>query len=274
MDNLYIPIKSKVEKVIDETSSIKTFVVRPEEKLKFSTGQFIELSVPGIGEAPFTPSSDPGVDDVMDVSIMKAGKVTGILHEKIKEGSVVGLRGPYGRGYPIDKFYNKDVVVVGGGVGLAPLRSLLFKLLSEEDKFNKILLMYGARMPADLLYKTSYDKWKSDSKLDIKLTVDEKDQDWQGNVGVVTTILEDIQDQVNIQNSIAIVCGPPVMMKFATLKLLEKKYSPANIYLSMERNMSCGVGMCGHCRVGNFHICKDGPVFTYQELKDIPDLWE
>jgi len=274
MENAYLPVKSIVENVIEETDTIKTFVVRPERKIKFYTGQFIEFSVPGIGEAPFTPSSDPNRDEIMDISIMKAGKITGILHKEVKKGSIVGLRGPYGNWYPIEKFYNKDIVLIGGGVGLAPLRSLLFKLLSEEDKFNKILLRYGAKTTSDLLYRDAYNRWRKDSKLDIRLTVDKGDEQWIGNEGVVTTILENIDKEVEVEKSIGIVCGPPIMMKFTTLKLLEKNYRLENIYLSMERNMSCGIGMCGHCRIGNFHVCKDGPIFSYKQLEDIPNLWE
>jgi len=224
-----------------------------------------------MGEAPFTPSSDPGIKEKFDVTIMKAGKVTGLLHE-IPKNTVVGIRGPFGKGYPLDKFAGKDVLIVGGGVGLAPLRSLLFSLFADIDKYNKVVLRCGARTPADLLYKDSLSQWATKRKVDLVTTVDVGSPEWKGNVGLVTTILKDLP--VDLNKTVSIVCGPPIMMKFVTLKLLELGFKPVDIYLSMEKNMSCGLGKCGHCRIGKFYACKDGPVFTYEELKDIHDIWD
>ena len=269
--NIYQPIEAVIEDVLVETSNIKTFVIRPKEKFSFRTGQFIELTLPGIGEAPFTPSSDPNISEVIEVTIMKAGKVTSLLHG-INTGATVGMRGPYGKGYPLERFENKDILILGGGVGLAPLRSLLFSLFSDIDKYNKVLLRYGARSPADIVYKNAIPQWAKKKKVDIVTTVDVGAPDWKGNVGLVTTILKDLP--VDMKKAVAIVCGPPIMMKFATLKLLDAGFKPADIYLSMEKNMSCGLGKCGHCRLGRYYTCKDGPVFTYEELKIIPDMWD
>ncbi|MEI6631010.1 MAG: FAD/NAD(P)-binding protein [bacterium] len=271
MKNIYLPIEATIEDVISETSNIKTFVIRPKEQFSFKTGQFIELSIPGIGEAPFTPSSDPNVSEVMEVTIMKAGRVTSLLHQASK-GTTVGIRGPYGKGYPLESFEGKDILILGGGVGLAPLRSLLFSLFSDIDKYNKVLLRYGARSSADIIYKSAIPQWSKKKKVDIVTTVDVGDPSWKGNVGLVTTILKDLP--LNLKKAVAIVCGPPIMMKFGVLKLMDLGFKPQEIYLSMEKNMSCGLGKCGHCRIGKFYACKDGPVFTYRELKDIPDIWD
>jgi NAD(P)H-flavin reductase len=271
MKNIYRPIEATIEDIITESPTIKTFVLKPREQFEFKTGQFIELTLSGIGEAPFTPSSDPNVLDKIDVTIMNVGRVTSLLHSCPKNTSV-GIRGPYGKGYPLDKFKGKDVLVVGGGVGLAPLRSLLFTLFAQIDNYNKVILRYGARTPADIIYKESIPLWAKKKKVDVFTTVDAGDSTWKGHVGLVTTILKDLP--VDLEKAVAIVCGPPIMMKFVTLKLLELGFRSQDIYLSMEKNMSCGLGKCGHCRIGRFYACKDGPVFTHEQLKDLPDIWD
>lgn len=270
MKNIYTLIEATVEDIIVESPTIKTFVLRPQEQFEFKTGQFIELTLPAIGEAPFTPSSNPNIKDRIDVTIMNVGRVTSLLHN-ISKNITLGIRGPYGKGYPLDKFEGKDVLIVGGGVGLAPLRSLLFTLFDQIDKYNKVVLRYGARTPQDIIYKDSLSKWAK-KKVDVVTTVDVGDPGWRGNVGLVTTILNKLS--LNLKKAVSIVCGPPIMMKFTTLKLLDLGFKPQDIYLSMEKNMSCGLGKCGHCRIGKFYVCKDGPVFTYEMLKDIPDIWD
>jgi NAD(P)H-flavin reductase len=224
-----------------------------------------------VGEAAFTPSSDPAIKDWLELTIMKAGAVTAKLHT-LKEGDSLGIRGPFGRGYPLEKFAGKDILIVGGGVGLAPLRSLLLSLFSRIDNYNKIILRYGARTPADIVYKGLIPEWSGKEKVDVRLSVDIGDSSWSGNVGLVTTILNGLP--LDIKKAAAVVCGPPIMMKFVTLKLLDLGFSPQDIYLSMEKSMSCGLGKCGHCRVGKYYACKDGPVFTYEELKGVHDIWD
>lgn len=271
MHNIYQPLPAVIEEIIEETPTIKTFVLRPEQDFSFNTGQFIELSLAGIGEAPFTPSSDPNVKDRLEVTIMNVGRLTAVLH-CLSKNTLVGVRGPYGKGYPLEEFKGREILIVGGGVGLAPLRSLLFSLFAQIDKYNKVLLRYGARTPGDILYKETILEWSKKKKIDIVTTVDVGDSTWKGNVGLVTTILKDLP--VDLKKAVSVVCGPPIMMKFVTLKLLDLGFKPEHTYLSMEKNMSCGLGKCGHCRIGRYYVCKDGPVFTYDKLKDIPDIWD
>ena len=276
MKNPYQPIKTQILKVIPETPGIKTFVLKPENHFKFEAGQFIQLTVPGVGEGPFTPSSSPYEREKVEVTVMRVGKVTSSLHN-MQEGNPVGIRGPYGNRYSTDKWKNKEILIVGGGVGLAPLRSLFLSLTHNINDYRKIVLCYGAKTPQDIVYKKSIlNKWQKEfrDKVSFRITVDKGDKTWKGKVGLVTTTLDGIDEEINnLTESISVVCGPPVMMKFTTLKLLDVGYKPENIYLSMEKNMSCGIGKCGHCQLGKFLVCRDGPVFTYDQLKDIPAIW-
>jgi NAD(P)H-flavin reductase len=269
--DIYSPRQITITNIIDETSNIKTFVFSPQEGLSFKTGQFVELTYPGIGEAPFTPSSNPNKKDEFEVTVMKVGRVTELFHQA-KKGDVLGLRGPYGNGYPVDTFVGKEILIVGGGVGLAPLRSLIYALFSRVNDFKKIVICYGARTPQDIVYKYQLDEFKKPKNVEFRITVDKGDSTWKGHVGLVTTILDNLA--LNLNEAIGIVCGPPIMMKFVTLKLLDLKLSNKNIYLSMEKNMSCGLGKCGHCRLGKYYICKDGPVFKFEDIKDIWDIWD
>ncbi|MCM8779206.1 MAG: FAD/NAD(P)-binding protein [Candidatus Omnitrophica bacterium] len=269
MKNPYQPIEAVIEEIIQETPTIRTFVLKPKELIEFKTGQFVELSFPGVGEAPFTPSSNPNIKERLDLTIMNVGRLTQFLHTLSKD-TILGIRGPYGNGYPIEEFEGKEILIVGGGVGLAPLRSLILALFSKLEKYKKIFLCYGARTPKDLLYKDQILQWQK--KIGVRITVDTGDESWKGNVGLVTSILKDLP--LKMDNAVAVVCGPPIMMKFTTLRLLELGFKPKDIYLSMEKNMSCGLGKCGHCRMGKYYVCRDGPVFCFEEIKDIHDIWE
>lgn len=269
--NIYKPIRARLSEVIEESPSIKTLVLVPENEFSFKTGQFIELSVDGIGEAPFTPSSSPLFTRKLEVTIMKTGYVTEYMHN-LNPGIFMGIRGPYGKGYPVEKFFGKEVLILGGGCGLAPIRSLLFTLESIKDKLIKVILCYGSKTPADCIYKPLFDRLNNTEKFEAYRTVDKADAEWDGSVGVATALLDKIK--ININNSVAVVCGPPVMMKFGTIRLLEMGYKENQIYLSMEKNMSCGLGKCGHCMMGEYFVCRDGPVFTYDEIKYNPEIWK
>ena len=268
--SIYHAVKASLQDVIPETGNIKTFVLRPEEPVSFEAGQFVELTVPGVGEAPFTPSSPPAQKEQLAVTVMEAGRVTSALHE-LEPGVVLGLRGPYGNVYPLDRYEGQDILILGGGVGLAPLRSLLYALLAGRERFKRIVLCYGARTPQDMVYKDELRQWCNDERLEVHLTVDKADEHWDGKEGVVTRTLDDVVMETG--PAIGVACGPPIMMRFATVAFLDKGFRSENIYLSMERNMSCGLGKCGHCRIGNYYVCRDGPVFTYAQLEDIEHLW-
>ncbi|MBN1383852.1 MAG: FAD/NAD(P)-binding protein [Elusimicrobia bacterium] len=272
MKNIYKAIKAEVIKVTDESSNIKTVTLKPAAKFSFATGQFIELSLDGVGEAPFTPSSSPYETEYIDVTIMRVGYVTEKIHQ-LKKGDTVGIRGPYGKGYPLEQMFDKEILILGGGVGMAPLRSFLLTLIKQIDKFKKVILCYGAKTPEDIIYKTEFTDWKKVKKVDILKSVDKcTSGTWKEDIGVVTCLLD--KAKFDLKNSVSVVCGPPIMMKFGTKKLLEIGFKPENIYLSMEKNMSCGLGKCGHCQLGPYFVCKDGPVFTYEQIKNFEDLWD
>jgi NAD(P)H-flavin reductase len=268
MENPYQPIDATIIKVIEETPTIKTFVLEPEEPFRFTAGQFAQLTVYGVGEGPFTPSSSPYEEKTLEFTVMKVGRVTSALHT-MEEGQKVGLRGPLGIPYPLEKFENREVFVVGGGVGYAPLRSLLLALFHDLKRYKRVAVRFGARTPQDICYKDQIPEWEQLDRVDIIQTVDVGDEHWKGPVGVVTVLLEEID--VDIATSPAVVCGPPIMMHFVTKRLLEAGFKPENIYLSMEKNMSCGVGQCRHCQLGEYLVCKDGPVMTWDQVKHIPD---
>ncbi len=265
--NPYQPVTTKIDSIVEETSNIRTFTVTPPP-LGFEAGQFVELTVFGVGEAPFTPSSSPYDEKKMELTIMKVGRVTSALFD-LKEGDSLGFRGPYGKRYPLEKFKGKEIFIVGGGVGFAPLRSLFLALLHKVQDYKKIYIRYGARTPDDLVYRRYIEDWNAHKKVDIELSVDVGDPSWNGKVGVVTVLLDEVP--VDVKESPAVVCGPPIMMKFVTQKLLEAGFPGANIYLSMESNMSCGLGMCNHCRVGELYACKDGPVLTWDQIKHVEE---
>ncbi len=271
MNNPYYPIETLVEEVITETPTIKTFCLAPSRPIKFKAGQFMQLTVPGYGEAPFTPSSNPAVADKMEITILRTGKVTDALHA-LKPGAEVGLRGPFGKGYPMDKMEGKEVLVVGGGVGLAPLRSLIYALLANSSKYKRVSIKYGARSPEELCFRRQHNEWgKAAANVDFTVTIDVPASNWGGRVGLVTTLLDGLD--IDLENSLAVSCGPEIMLKFVTLKLLEVGYKPPQIYLSMNRKMSCGMGKCGRCNVGHYYLCVDGPDMCYDKIKNVPNVF-
>jgi NAD(P)H-flavin reductase len=271
---LYMPIPATIERITAETPDIKTYTIRPDDPIPFKAGQFVELAVPGIGEAPFTPSSSPKISDHMEITIMRTGRVTDWL-DTMKVGDEVGVRGPMGRAYPIEDFHGREILIVGGGCGVGPLRSLLLALVEDLDSYARIIVRYGARTPDSIVFRDAQmHGWNQGGALDVMLTVDEGNPGWDGHVGMITSIMTEDYLDCHAIDGIAVMCGPPVMMKYGTETLLARGYRPENIYLSLERNMSCGVGQCGHCRLGRYYVCKDGPVFSYDEIQNNPRLWD
>ncbi len=269
-DNPYVPLPARLLEVIDETPTIRTLVLAPSQPLHFRAGQFVQLTLPGVGEAPFTPSSSPADPERIAITILKTGVVTDRLHD-CAAGQTLGLRGPFGKGYPVEKLQGKEVLVVGGGVGLAPLRALILALLEGPDRIKRLSIKYGARCMEELLYTRQYTQWKEGPKVDFTCTIDRPQEGWTGRTGVVTTLLKDLD--VNRSNCYCFVCGPSVMLKFTTFALLEENFAPDQIYLSMNRRMSCGMGLCGKCNIGPYYLCKDGPDMNYALIKDYPNVF-
>jgi len=237
---------------------------RDRRDFSFDFGQFILLSLPGFGEIPLGISSSPEHKDTFEIGVKKAGTVTSELFKQ-KIGDRVGIRGPFGHGINPNNLKSKGIILVAGGVGIVPLRSIIQYSLWHRKDFGKITLIYGAKNQYELLFSDEFDDWQN--KIDVHLTVDEDIRDWKGNVGVVTDICN--TETMTCENSTAIICGPPVMYKFVVEKLTEMGMGASDIYLLLERKMKCGVGKCQHCVCGTKYVCTDGPVFSYEEVKDI-----
>jgi len=270
--NVYLPHTAKIEKIIDETfgeRAIRTFHFNfKDEKLReeftFESGQFAEYSVFGLGEAPFCISSSPTRKDHLEFAVLRIGKVTNALH-RLGVGAEIGFRGPYGNSFPLDLLQGENLVFVAGGIGLAPLRSLIWNVIDNRDKYKNIDIIYGARSPSDLCFKYDLDTWDKDKTVNMVTTVDRSDESWTGRVGFVPKVLEEVAPSAN--NAIAIVCGPPIMIRF-TFPVLEKLgFNPEQMITTLEKRMKCGIGKCGRCNIGNLYVCRDGPVFTYAQIK-------
>lgn len=273
MKNPYEVMPAIIYEIIGESPTIRTLRLRPETAIPFKTGQFVELTIPNIGEGPFTPSSSHYISEEMDITIMKTGFVTEYVH-KTKVGDVIGLRGPYGKSYPIEKWKDKDILIMGGGVGMAPTRSLFLTLLHDIDDYNSITFLAGARSPKDMIYKQHIDEWRKIDKINFIRAVDRvpEGEKWDEEVCLITELLAKID--IDPKDNPVIVCGPPIMMKFSTMNLLKYGYADKDIYLSMEKKMYCGIGECRHCVMGKYYVCRDGPVFTYDMIKNEENIWE
>jgi len=271
--NPYIVTAAEIYEIIEESPTIRTLKIKPATPIPFRTGQFVELTIPNIGEGPFTPSSSDSISEVMDITIMKAGFVTEHVH-KSKVGDRVGIRGPYGTHYPIEEWQGKDILIMGGGVGMAPTRSLFLTLLDSIEKYNSITFLAGARTPKDMIYKQHLEGWRKIDKVNFLRSVDRipEGEEWGEEVCLITKLLDKIN--INPRDNPVVVCGPPIMMKFATYDLLKYGYADQDIYLSMEKKMYCGIGQCRHCVIGKYYACKDGPVFTYDKVKNEENIWE
>jgi sulfhydrogenase subunit gamma (sulfur reductase) len=271
--NIYKPTTAKIVEIIDETPDTKTFKLELTEeefkkKFSFNAGQFAEYSVFGEGESTFCIASSP-TRDYIECSFKQAGKVTSALR-KLNVNDVIGFRGPYGNSFPLEEMKGKNVVFIAGGIGLAPVRCLIQNVLDLRDQFKDITIVYGARSVSDLVYKKELEEWRNRKDIKTVVTVDPGGEtpDWTGEIGFVPTIVEKTNPKSD--NSIAVICGPPVMIKF-TLPILSKLGFPdENIVTTLENRMKCGLGKCGRCNVGNVYVCKDGPVFTYKEMKKLP----
>jgi NAD(P)H-flavin reductase len=259
-----VPQAARVARVNRELSDVWTLEIDPGANgFAFAPGQFNMLYAFGIGEAAISISGDPAKPERLIHTIRSVGKVSAAL-TRLKAGDPVGLRGPYGAGWPSPAAAGADVVIIAGGLGLAPLRPTLYRLFAERGRFGRIVLLCGARSPADILFRKELEHWRTRLDIDVEVTVDRADADWHGNVGVVTTLVS--RATFDPAKTVAMVCGPEIMMRFAAQELQRAGVPAEAIYLSMERNMKCAIGHCGHCQFSSDFVCKDGPVATYARL--------
>lgn len=267
LPNPMLPETYQVGRVRKETSD--TFTLELEstngvQEFPFAPGQFNMLYIMGVGEVPISISGDPSKPKKLTHTTRAVGVVTGAMRQ-LKRGASIGVRGPFGSSWPVAQALGKDVVIVAGGLGLAPVRPALYHILANRDKYRKVVLLYGSRTPNDILYRREIEQWRARLDVDVHVIVDRAIYPWRGDVGVVTKLIP--RSPFDASNTVAMVCGPEVMMRFTVLELQRRGIATDNIFISMERNMKCAIGFCGHCQWGPNFICKDGPVFPYSEVR-------
>lgn len=259
-----VPVARRVVRTRRELSDVWTVEIEPgADGFAFSPGQFNMLYAFGVGEAAISICGDPARADRLVHTIRSVGKVSAAL-ARLKAGEMLGVRGPFGKGWPVEAALGADVVVIAGGLGLAPLRPALYSLFAERERYGRIVLLCGARSPDDILFRAELEHWRTRLDIGVEVTVDHAGRDWRGNVGVVTTLIS--RAAFDPAHTVAFVCGPEVMMRFAAIELQKRGVAGEAIHISMERNMKCAIGHCGHCQFGGDFVCKDGPVATYARL--------
>jgi len=272
--NPMIPLPYRVLRFKQETHDTFTLLLEPANghpDFAFLPGQFNMLYVFGVGEVPISISGDPAEPNLLVHTTRVVGAVTKAMRN-LKPGDRMGIRGPYGRGWPVREAEGRDVVLVAGGIGLAPLRPTLYALMENREKYGRIVLLYGTRTPDDILFRRDLKDWGGEFDLEVYITVDRAKGGWRGNVGVVTTLIP--RAPFDPHSTVAMICGPEVMMRFTVQGLHKRGVPLEQIYVSMERNMKCGNGFCGHCQYGSLFVCKDGPVFHFDQLQNWFDKWE
>jgi len=268
-----VPEPWAVQRVVKETPDTFTLALKPTNGGRggFQPGQFSMLWVFGVGELPISISGDPADGGSLTYTVRSVGPATQALVSR-EEGQSLGVRGPFGTGWPVDVAEGKDVIVVAGGIGLAPLRPVIYHVLGNRDRYGRLVVLYGARSPRDMLYRKELASWARQKDTQVLSTVDYGGVSWRGRVGVVTSLFKYVRLQS--ARTTAMVCGPEIMMRMVARELAARGVSPDDLYLSIERNMKCGVGFCGHCQWGPHFICKDGPVFPYARIAPLLDRYE
>ena len=271
MDDLYLPRLARITEVRDETPDTRTYALRLHDgsgpgTMSFAPGQFLELSVFGRGEAPFCIASSPTRPQALEVTVRRTGQLTDALHT-LGPGDELGLRGPCGNGFDLGSARGKDLVFVAGGIGLPPLRGLIWNVLDERDHFGRVTVLYGARTPSDLVYKNELADWQRRDDLELLVTVDRAEPGWEGNVGMVPILFD--MTELRPASSLVYVCGPPIMINFVVQDLLMRGFAEDAVISTLERMMQCGVGKCNHCAIGHRYVCRDGPVFTYRQIREM-----
>ncbi|MEM2899328.1 MAG: FAD/NAD(P)-binding protein [Thermoplasmata archaeon] len=268
IENPYIPHLAKIEKIEEMSEDTRLYTVKfrdrkVEKNFTYKPGQFVMFTHFGIGEVAISICSSPTKRKIQ-LAIRKVGMVTDKIHE-LEEGAVVGIRGPYGNGFPMDSIKGKDVLVVSGGMGLAPLRGAIDYMLDNRKDYGKITVFLGCKEPSAILFGKDIERWMK--KIEFLITVDQACEGWKGNVGVVTTLFDKVE--LDGKNSCALVCGPPVMYKFVGRELIKRNFAKEEIFYSLERRMKCGLGKCGHCLIAHKFTCLDGPVFTHFDAESL-----
>ncbi|MCC6682839.1 MAG: FAD/NAD(P)-binding protein [Phycisphaeraceae bacterium] len=267
----WYPLAARITNVVQENFNTRTITLEMVDQAQrndyqWRPGQFNMLYVPSVGEAAISISSDSDKPQVLEHTIRTVGSVTRAI-EHMPVGSVVGLRGPFGEGWPIEAIEGKDVVMMCGGIGLAPLRPMVYWLLNHREMCRRVVLLYGCRTPEDRLYADELEQWHEDPRIDVLVTVDNATSQWVGPVGVVTNLLRRIK--VSARETVVMVCGPRILNRVGAWSFLQLHVPPEQVYVSLERNMNCGFGRCGHCQYGPKFVCRDGPVFRYSDIHDI-----
>jgi len=264
--SIYKPEMARLIDIEQVTGLEKLFTLEsPNGNLGHAPGQFVMLSVLGVGEAPISITSSPSRSNGrFQLCVRSVGNVTRALHA-MKTGEKVGIRGPFGMGFPLERMRGKDVLFAPGGLGVAPLRSLINQVIDERGSFGRVIILYGAKRPSELLFVDEVNGWIERDDVECLVTVDRGDETWDGHVGVITTLFPKIS--INPRNTVAITCGPPIMYRFVLMEMLGKGIPETQIYLSLERRMKCGVGKCGHCQINSLYCCQEGPVFNYANIK-------
>lgn len=267
---LYYPEIAEITQVKQFTELEKWYeITLPNGRdLNHQPGQFVQVSLFGIGEAPISITSSPTKKGAFELCVRNVGMLTDKLHQ-LDVGSKIGIRGPFGQGFNMDALQGKDILIIGGGIGIVPLRSPINYIIDNREDFGRLLICYGAKSPNELLYPDELALWESDPGIEYHVTVDNDTPDWKGNVGVITTLFPRLD--LDLENTIAAVVGPPIMYKFALMALKTKGLPDENIYLSLERRMKCGVGKCGHCQINHSYVCQEGPVYHYPDIKNLPE---
>lgn len=264
-----LPKARRILRLRNETDDTFTLELEPvdgEGRFQFAPGQFNMLYVFGVGEVPISISGDPVGRKPLQHTTRVVGIVTKAMR-RLKRGDIIGIRGPFGSHWPVEDAGGRDLLIVAGGIGLAPLRPALYQLMARREKYRRIVLLYGTRSPEDILYRRELERWRGKFDLEVHVTVDRASSGWRGNVGVVTALIG--RAPFEPSNTIALVCGPEVMMRFAVMELQKRGVAPERTYVSMERNMKCAIGFCGHCQYGPTFVCKDGPVFRFDRIAPI-----
>jgi NAD(P)H-flavin reductase len=272
--NPMLPWPFQIRRVKRETEDTFTLELQPLgdlEEFTFQPGQFNMVYVYGVGEIPISISGDPANARILVHTTRAVGTVTKAM-DKLRRGDILGIRGPYGTPWPVEHSNGQDVVFVAGGIGLAPLRPALYEVVAHREQYGKVVLLYGTRTPLDVLFRQELENWRARFDLEIYVTVDRAMSGWRGNVGVVTNLIS--RAPFNPQNTTAFVCGPEIMMRFTAMELHKRGVDNEHIFVSMERNMKCAIGLCGHCQFGSVFVCRDGPVFRYGQIKDMLVKWE